>query len=92
MIFYEDVIAGALIAASAFFLALALGSYARSRVGKLVPVSVVLAVMLVKNVLVVLDALWGVLGGSLSGWLHFLADAALLSALVAVALVRRGEG
>jgi hypothetical protein len=87
--FLEDVLAGALLAVAGFFLALSIASYLRSRVERLVPVIILLLVIFAKNLLVLLDALWDVLGGSLGGYYHFAVD--LLLFIVLLALVKRGR-
>ena len=87
--FLEDVVTGALLAVAGSFLILSIASYIRSRVERLIPVILLLIVIVLKNLLVLLDALWDVLGGSLGGYYHFAVD--LLLVIVLLALVRQGR-
>ena len=82
--FFEDVIAGALLVMAGFLFFLSLASYRRSGVSKLVPVMVLLPLVVVKNLLFVLDAVYETLGGVFPEYLHFIFDIIVLAALVAV--------
>jgi len=88
--FVEDIIAGAILVLALAFTALAAASYARTREPKLAPVLAVLLVLAVKNVLVILDALWGTFGGALGGYTFFAIDIAGAVCLLAVRLWPRG--
>ena len=87
--FIEDIIAGALLVAAAFFLVLSLASYSRSRVPGLLAAAAIFLTILLKNAMVVLDALYGTLGGALVGYYHFIIDAICALALL---LMRPGRG